>query len=226
MHDQLIVSATSDDDIKKEAQYGTLHEKGFVRGDTAKHQWYLLVTDACVAAKVSVDEEVRDYLAVMLERFTRRAELFEQFAAFDFYRHSLGVATIDAPCVQDVADISLQYVAFFPERSSFRHEPRSLEYVANIGTSLYQDLARKSVGKDDWFSRAFQSMANSFGRAVMVLRSTRPGFAFAQEPAARGVREGAVPFLGITDAMTLGPALSNFSRMYLRNDETEGRHDN
>ncbi|MDO8523621.1 MAG: hypothetical protein Q7R74_00150 [bacterium] len=220
------VILAKESEVEKEARFETLNGRGFIRGDTPQHQWYLLVTEACEAASITVDEVVRDYLAVMLNRFMGRAEFFEQLAAFDFYQHALGIAKIDSPCVQDVADISLQYVAFFPERSQARHQPRSLEYVANVGTSLYQELARSSVGKDDWFSDAFRSMAKSFGRAVMVLRSTCPRFALQREMANEGVRRDGVPFHSLSEMIRLAPALNNFNRMYFQPEGPQGLKNN
>lgn len=209
-----VVVAADPQDVEREARFGTLNERGFVRGETAQHQWYLLVTEACAASRVPVDETVRDYLAVMLNRFTGRAELLEQLASFDFYQHVFGTARIDSSCAQDIADISLQYVAFFPERSRDRHQPRSLEYVANVGTSLYQELAKSSEGKDDWFSHAFRSMATSFGRAVMVLRSTCPRFALRQGHVPEGPWKDAARFLSLSEVTKLAPALEKFNLMY------------
>jgi len=213
-------------EVAKEARFETLNGRGFVRGDTPQHQWYLLVTEVCETANIAVDEVVRDYLAVMLNRFMGRAELFEQLAAFDLYQHALGIAKIDSPCVQDVADISLQYVSFFPERSQARHQPRSLEYVANVGTSLYQELARASAGKDDWFSQAFRAMAKSFGRAVMVLRSACPRFSLQRELARDGIRREAVHFHSLSEMIKLAPALHNFNRMYFQPEGPQGLKNN
>jgi len=171
-----LVTATDERDINRENQYRQLNAQGFVRGDTALDQWHLLVAEAWRTSMIPENELVHDYLVVMLHRFMSRANLFELLSVFDYCLHVLGTRKLDAPCVQEVADMSLQYVAFFPERSAHRHEPRSLEYSSEIGVSLYQQLAKESKGKDDWFSHAYEAMAESFGQAAMVLRSACPRF--------------------------------------------------
>lgn len=216
MDNNMVVVANSED-VKKEASFQTLNEMGFVRAESSEHQWYLLLNEACAKSRVPIDEMVRDYLATMLNRFIGRAELFEQLSAFDFYQYVFGTSKIDQICVQDVADMSLQYVAFFPERSLNRHEPRSLEYVANVGTSLYEGLAKSSEGKDDWFSRAFKLMAGSFGSAVIVLRSVCPRFVERQAILREKFRaDETLSFLGSKDSARMTKALRNFDHMYFK----------
>ena len=60
---------------------------------------------------------------------------------------------------------------------------RSLEYSAEIGTSLYAKLASDTTKKDDWFSEAWRLMAKSFGQAVIVLRSAFPQYSFTRNVA-------------------------------------------
>jgi hypothetical protein len=162
--------------IEECTKYSNLGQLGFVRGKTSQEQWYLLVADAWNASTLPMDEIVRDYLAVMLDRFMRRVNLFDQLNAFEYGTYLIGAKVIDETCVQDLADISLQYVAFFPRLSQYRHQPRSLAYSARIGEELYHRLARNSQDKDDWYSVAYERMAKSFARAVMILRSVCPEF--------------------------------------------------
>ncbi len=219
--DNNMVVLAKPEDVKKEASFQTLNEMGFVRAESPEHQWYLLLNEACTKSMVPVDETVRDYLATMLNRFMGRAELFEQLSAFDFYQYVFGVSKIDQVCIQDVADMSLQYVAFFPERSLNRHESRSVEYVANLGTSLYKGLAKSSHGKDDWFSRAFRLMSKSFGSAVIVLRSVCPRFVERQEILREKLHADEVlNFLGSQERETTARALRDFEYMYLKEVKT------
>ena len=171
-----VVLAGGEADIAEEAQFAYLNTLGFVRTITAQEQWYVLVNDAYHAAKLPINEPGRDYLGFMLHRYMKRIDFYEKLTAFDYAQYLLGAFEVDAACRQEVADLSLQYVVFFPERSVHRHEPRSLAYSADLGVSLYHDLAREAEGKDDWFSRAYQEMAKSFGQATMVLRSVCPRF--------------------------------------------------
>lgn len=224
--DAKLVIATKPQDVEEETRYGTLNTNGFVRGETAGYQWYLLVNEACANANVPIDEMVKDYLATMLYRFMTRTELFDQLAAFDFYQYAFGTAKIDSTCVQDIADISLQYVAFFPERSYNRHQPRSMEYVANIGTDLYRGLAKSSEKKDDWFSSVFKLMATSFGSAVMVLRSTLPRFALQRALRQEKFHGEAMRFPTISEVMKLGPALNTFNRMYFQSENATSLKNN
>ncbi len=173
----LIVSAESSRDIERETQHTRLNQMGFVRGASDVDQWLLLVNEAWNATRFPFNEIVRDYLVVMLNRFMRRPRLVSDLRAFDYYRYVFGHKPLDSMCIQEIADMSLQYVAFFPERSSYRHEPRTVEHVAEIGVGLYRELSRSSAGKDDWTSGAYREMSRIFGRAVMVLRATHPRFA-------------------------------------------------
>ncbi len=172
MTDKMTILISDDDDVTNEKQFINLNERGFVRGASALDQWYILVNDAWKMTRLPANDLVRDYLVVMLNRFSTRVDLFETLSAFEYCEYVLGVRKIDSPCVQDIADIGLQYVAFFPERSKYRHEPRTLRYSAEVAIGLYNNLARHTAGKDDWYSSAYQSMARSFGQAIMVLRST------------------------------------------------------
>ncbi|MCF7843675.1 hypothetical protein K9M47_02125 [Candidatus Gracilibacteria bacterium] len=217
-----IVVAKGQENITDEVRFSTLNQRGFVRAETAEYQWYLLVCDACTSTKIPVDEVLRDYLATMLCRFTKRPEFMEQLSAFDFYKHCLGVSEIDEVCVQDIADICLQYVALFPERSYNRHEPRSLEHVSNMGTHLYFELAKSSKNKDDWFSRAYQVMSKSFGLAVIVLRSVLPRFILNGEISKSLSDQKSIPFLGVEELSRLAPSLQNFNSIYLK----RGLHQN
>ncbi|MCR4334058.1 MAG: hypothetical protein NUV60_03565 [Patescibacteria group bacterium] len=185
---EILVVPAKPKDVKEEARFQNLNGRGFVRAETAGYQWYLLVNEACEKSKLPVDNLVREYLGAMLHRFMTRAGLFKDLSSFNFYQHMLGIPKTVPVCLQEVADICLQYVAFFPEQSGYRHQPRTVEHVANMGTSLYYELARASMGKDDFFSRALQLMPKSFGRSVMVLRSVCPRFAHRRTIAAEWER--------------------------------------
>lgn len=187
MNPQLSAVVTAlPEDVAGETQYSSLNKLGFVRGVTAQHQWFLLVNDAVTASSLPRNEMVRDYLAFMLFRFMERAELLSQLDAFSYYEYFFGKKKPGETSVQDIADMSLQFVALFPEQSQNRHQPRSLDYVAGLGVDLYRDLSRDSKGRDDWFSHAYRVMADSFGYAVMILRSVCPRFAPYQTPPESG----------------------------------------
>lgn len=218
MNTRLVIPAEMTD-VEVETRFGVLNEIGFMRAASAKHQFYLLVTKAYQDLSLPIDETVRGYLVTMLERFIGRAGLLDDLAAFDFYRFVLGSVRVDALCAQDAADISLQYVAFFPERSRYRHEPRSIEFVANMGVSLYRGLARETGSKNDWFSEAYRSMARSFGRSVMLLRAVCPEFALRREISRERFQNEAKRVPSFSEAMELAPALRNFNGMYLQRPE-------
>ncbi len=217
---ELLVVPAEPKDVGEEARFQNLNGKGFVRGGTAGYQWYLLVNEACTKAKVPIDDAVREYLGAMLYRFMGRAELFTQLAAFSFYQHLLGVPKTAPVCLQDVADTCLQYVAFFPEMSEYRHQPRTVEHVANMGTSLYRELAKSSVGKDDYFSRAFQLMPKSFGLSVMALRSVCPRFAHRREMETERERLRNSTHIPSIAAKPMGFAGRVLDQVYLQADVT------
>lgn len=214
-----MVITAKPEDVKADAKYSALNKLGFVRAESAAYQWYLLVSEACAQTKIPIDDMVRDYLAAMLYRFMGRSMLFEQLAAFDFYGRLVGAANVEPGLVPDVADISLQYVAFFPEASHYRHQMRGAHQIADIGISLYRELAKSAEGKNDWFSQAYALMATSFIRAVMVLRSAVPRFALRRKLAIERFRNEAMRFPSITEVKKLGPALKQFDLMYF---QTEG----
>ncbi len=189
-----IVSVSDPREVQVESRFECLRSNGFVRAETAMDQWFILVNDAWKESHLPMNEVVRDYLTVMLNRFVGRADLLEQLAEFDHIAYLLGSRKIDSVCSQDVADMSLQYVAFFSERSRYRHEPRSLEYSSEIGVSLYQQLSYDTEGKDDWFSRAYSEMGKAFGQAVMVLRSINPAFQYQHVIATETGKKGGLLF--------------------------------
>jgi hypothetical protein len=218
VHVQLKI-ASGENDVHEETKHEHLAAIGFVRGMSEQDQWFLLVAEAWKNSKLPMNEYIRDYLATMLYRFMRRADLFEKLSFFDYCQHLLGVKKVDAPCVQDAADMSLQYVAFFPERGRYRHEPRSIGYSAEIGVGLYRELARQAEGKDDWFSNAYRTMADSFGQAVLVLRSACPRFALRKD-AHDSLKERGLQFMSDHQAAEVVRHVSQFALMYAESNAT------
>ncbi len=168
----------TEEDVQSETVLAQLNTLGFVRASTPQEQFLILMDDAWQKTKLPMNLTLRDYLAVMLNRFLGRCDLLDQLAGFEYSSYLIGRKSIDPATMHDLADISLQYVAFFPGMSQRRHQMRSLEYSTQIGESLYMCLAKDSAKKDDWFSEAWQLMATSFGLAVIVLRSAFPPYSF------------------------------------------------
>lgn len=168
------------EDVQSDAALARLNQLGFVRASTPQEQFLILMNDAWHKTKLPMNLTLRDYLAVMLNRFLGRRDLLDQLAGFEYCSYLTGRKSVDPETMHDLADISLQYVAFFPGMSDARYQMRSLEYSTQIGESLYTRLAKDSVKKDDWFSEAWQLMARSFGLAVMVLRSAFPHYSFVK----------------------------------------------
>ena len=108
-----IVPAYTERDVEVEDRYKHLRTSGFVQGVTAMDQWFLLVDEAWQRTRLPMNELIRDYLTTMLDRFTNRVDLLDQLALFEFVPYLLGERRIDSVSRQDVADMSLQYVAFF-----------------------------------------------------------------------------------------------------------------
>lgn len=168
-----IVPANSFSDVNTENKFSRLNQKGFVRTVTSTEQWILLVNDAWTVTGLPTNELMRDYLSLMLERYMLRSDLYQTLSTFNYIQHLLEGDKIDPDCMQEVADISLQYVSFVPGRSSYRNQPRSLKYSYELGESLYATLADKNEDKDDWFSLAYSEMSNHFGLATIILRSIK-----------------------------------------------------
>lgn len=176
MNSKVKIVLPTDAPLERETRFKCLNTLGFVRGVTEMDQWFLLVNEGWAKTNLPMNEVVRDYLVTMLQRYTKTIDLTERMSAFHFAEFIFGQRKIDSDCINDVADMCLQTAAFFPESSLRRHETRTYSYTVNMGTSLYQHLAREAQGKDDWFSVAYRLMSESFGQALLVLRSTCPRF--------------------------------------------------
>lgn len=131
----------------------------------------------------------------------------------------IGNKNIDDACVQDIADMSLQYVTLFPDCSDYRHEMRSVDYVAIMGETLYEVLSKKSEKKDDWFSCAYRAMAKDFGLAVMVLRAMNPHTQSKQKNAH-------LAFMSDAQAKMVVDQAQLFCKMYLGGDVVMSRTQN
>lgn len=187
-----IAPAVGCSSVSLDSSFIELRARGFVRGVTALDQWYLLVNEGWRKTGLPRNDVVIDYLVMMLHRFSGRSELFEQLKAFNYAEYLFGKKKVSAPCVQDIADMCLQFTAFFPESSRSRHEIRSYNYIVDIGTSLYQRMAKDSRDKDDWYSKSFKVMSDSFGLAVVMLRGTCPRFVEKKAKASYGTKGGVV----------------------------------
>ena len=219
MHTGLVVVG-KEQNVAEEAKFTTLNGKRFVRAATVHDQWLLLVSAACTTTGVPITAAVREYLAEMLWHFMCRVDLLEQLAVFDFYRHVVEITRVNRFRLQEIADIILQYVAFSPEDSSHRRQPRSLEEISRLGSSLYLDLATNPDVKNEQQRRAFYSMANSFGHAVRALRSVCPMFALERQVTQVGLRMKETPHAPSSRAMRaqefLEPGLLHFQSEGIR----------
>ncbi len=216
---KLITEISQFQSIAVDTSVPTLNQIGFVRGKTDRAQYFQLVTDAYRASKLPFNETIRDYLWLVVYRFSKRADMLDKLDAADYLRYVIGIVTIDKQLMQDVADICLQYIAFFPERTRERREPRSFEYVANTGAALYQRLARESYGKDDVSSKMFQAMESSFMHAALVLRSTIRDFTRRREVGYEAGRHQAMNFLRQSEARNTRLAVEKFCNMYFVGEE-------
>ncbi len=135
-HTVQIARANDFRDVQVEKEFPYLNESGFVRGVTSMDQCHILINETWMKLKLPMNEPVRDYLTCMLERFMTRTGLLEQLSAFEYVPFLIGEKNIDDACVQDIADMSLQYVALFPESSDYRHQMRSVDCVAIMGETL------------------------------------------------------------------------------------------
>jgi hypothetical protein len=171
-----IARAESMSDIQEESKFSELNKLGFVRAETAEDQWLLLVTEAWRKSKMPVNDTIAIYLSKMLNSYMTDSGLYHRLAAFNYAMHLLKAEAIEDEFVKDIADISLQYVAFVPGRNNHRHEPRSLEQSSKLGVSFYQHLALITSNKNSFDSKAYKELSKSFGLAVMVLRSVNVPF--------------------------------------------------
>lgn len=171
-----IVQVDSMAAIKEEERFLELNKLGFVRAENADDQWRLLVNEAWQKSKLPENEIIANYLSKMLHDYMNDETLYHRLAQFNFAMYLLKAEAIDERCVKDVADISLQYLAFVPDRHLDRRETRSLSYSAWLCESFYKHLAMVTHGQNSWESKAYQELSKSYGLAVMVLRSVKRPF--------------------------------------------------
>jgi hypothetical protein len=191
-----------------------------VRGVTSLDQCFLLVNEGWEKTRFPRNDMVRDYLVTMLHRYLTHTRLFEQVSAFNYLAYYFGKQEIDSPCINEVADMCLQCAAFFPNMSEYRHEMKSHQYIIEVGTSLYGQLARASAEKDDWYSRAFQHMSELFIQAMLVLRSTCPQLV-QKEEVHSGVKKGALPFLTNAETGKISKTVYELERLFLESHSIE-----
>lgn len=175
-----IVTSIDEGTVEKETKFRSLNERGFIRASTAEEQWMLFVNEAWKTTRLPMRETMRDYLSWTLFRLMARSDIVDLLSAFSYYCYVLEAERVDPECFWSVADMSLLYVSLFPGRSEYRHEPRTVQYTAELGETLYGQLAEDAKERGHCFRDAFVEMAEHFGMAVTVLRSARLPF--------RGVR--------------------------------------
>jgi hypothetical protein len=216
-HKVHIALAHDFNDVAAEQQFRELNSRGFVRGATPINQWYLLVSETCKHLHIPISNHVRDYVTCMLDRFTSRTNLLDELAGFEFIPFLIGEKRVSTACIQDIADMSLQYVALFPEQNTYRHQMRSVHYVASMGEMFYQTLAKKAENKEGWFNDAYREMAKSFGSAVLLLRGLRPPTTQTHINQA----EAEHVFIHDDDAAKVARNAVELSELYLKNESSE-----
>ncbi|MCF7815559.1 MAG: hypothetical protein K9M10_02245 [Candidatus Pacebacteria bacterium] len=201
-----------------EKEFGTLNSIRFVRASTDKEQWWLLINDGWAETMFPMNEYVRDYIVMMLWRWTSKPYLLEHLSAFNYLEYILGGRSVDAPCINDVADICLQCAAFFPERSNYRHEMKKYHYVVNMGMTLFKQLAFESGKKDDCDSKALRLMSEHFCLAMLVIRSTCPKFLLKEKSYPSALGEGQV-MLRTNEANEMKKRIKELGSLYSKPED-------
>lgn len=160
----------TDIDVRKDCSYSKLNNIGFIRTNEL-HQWYLLVKEGWKKSGLPENEIMSAYLVNMLRRFSVRPEIFGQLKAFNYAEYLFGNRKVDYLSFQDVADMCLQFLTFFPDYVKYRHEMKSSNYVYDLSKTFYQELAKDIDIKDNFMTKAYKIMAESLGIAIIVLRN-------------------------------------------------------
>jgi hypothetical protein len=202
-------------DLQEEGAFNQLNTCGFVRAGTAKAQWLLLINESWKATQLPLQELVRDYLVLMLDRFTTRTDLLSVMVGLEYYVRTLVNESnrINKACVQDLADIGIHHVALFPGRLAYRHYPQSVKQTYTLSQTLYAQLSRQNTNQDDWWGKAYAAMSENFFTAVIVLKRISKFLAIEEEELRRMYGE-AVRFPSLVEQSIV----EHFKHMYLHDD--------
>ena len=158
-----------------EKELPTLNQRGFVRAESAMGQWLLLMNEAWKKSKLPMNETVRDYLALMLDRFIVKTDIFDILIGFNYYMMVFGGAGVTRnESLRELADIALLHASIFAERTNYRHYARSHRETIELGVAMYRRLHLLNEKGDDWWARAYKEMSENFFSATMVLRHIGP----------------------------------------------------
>lgn len=135
-------------------------------------QWQALLSEAQVAASVTLQEDLESYLAFMLMRFCQQPEIAKSTLGLEFLIALDSLSGLQDQKLQEVGDKCLIYSGLFPENAHKRRV--SMNYYIELGQTAYAMLSDKNhyAEKHKTFE-LYTAMCNQFVSMRDVLDAMR-----------------------------------------------------
>jgi len=132
--------------------------------------WHELIVDAQGIARCSLDENLRFYLIMTLDAFTKEHKVISKVVALDFLQAVELSPTESKKAMRRVGDRCLLIAGLFPEQAKRRNV--SVTYYIGIGKQAYYNVAnRESFQRFD--PELFINLAQQFVDLTKVLNAFR-----------------------------------------------------
>lgn len=105
-------------------------------------QWQALLSEAQVAAAITLQEDLESYLAFMLMRFCQHPEMAKSAVGLEFLMALDSLSGLQEHKLQEVGDKCLIFSGLFPENAHKRRV--SMNYYIELGQTAYGMLSTKN----------------------------------------------------------------------------------
>ncbi len=137
-------------------------------------QWQALLSEAQIAAAITLQEDLESYLAFMLMRFCQQPEMAKSAVGLEFLIALDSLSSLQDHKLQEVGDKCLIYSGLFPENARKRRV--SMNYYIELGQTAYGMLSDKNHCPEK--QRTFElytALCNGFVGMRDVLDAMRDG---------------------------------------------------
>ena len=138
--------------------------RNIVLQPTSTAQWHALVQEAESRARHTLNEDVENYLVILLERFLSKPEIATRILALDYLKGLYAAGRRQVSRLRDVGDICLLHAGLFPRRARKRRV--SSRYYIDLGTSAYYQLHQNN---HHHLGKLFAHLCHDFIPAMDVL---------------------------------------------------------
>ena len=170
---------STESDVKNEEKFPHLNNSGFTRANGSRGQWFTMVQNTWNETKLPMNDSVRGYLVMMLERFTNQVDIFDTIVGFVDQINMTPVLNVRTDSLRHIADTSLLYVAHFPGRLADHNYPGSVNKSIEIGTGIFHELSNREQSKT--WRKWYEQVAQHYSLAVIVLKEMGVITPFAQD---------------------------------------------